>query len=73
MLVALRFDVRMHRELPSFISTRGGVALRPGDGVIHSWLNRLLLPPCRRQLPRNEGVWGCISFKSLREGNLYQF
>jgi aconitate hydratase 2/2-methylisocitrate dehydratase len=37
-------DVRMHRELPSFISTRGGVALRPGDGVIHSWLNRLLLP-----------------------------
>ena len=37
-------DVRMHRELPSFISTRGGVALRPGDGIIHSWLNRLLLP-----------------------------
>ncbi len=37
-------DVRMHRELPSFISNRGGVALRPGDGVIHSWLNRLLLP-----------------------------
>ena len=37
-------DVKMHRELPSFISTRGGVALRPGDGVIHSWLNRLLLP-----------------------------
>jgi aconitase B len=37
-------DVKMHRELPSFICTRGGVALRPGDGVIHSWLNRLLLP-----------------------------
>ncbi len=37
-------DVRMHRELPGFIATRGGVALRPGDGVIHSWLNRLLLP-----------------------------
>jgi aconitate hydratase 2/2-methylisocitrate dehydratase len=37
-------DVRMHRELQSFISTRGGVARRPGDGVIHSWLNRLLLP-----------------------------
>jgi aconitate hydratase 2 / 2-methylisocitrate dehydratase len=37
-------DVKTHRELPSFISTRGGVALRPGDGVIHSWLNRLLLP-----------------------------
>jgi len=37
-------DIRMHRELPAFISTRGGVALRPGDGVIHSWLNRLLLP-----------------------------
>ncbi|MCL2021082.1 MAG: bifunctional aconitate hydratase 2/2-methylisocitrate dehydratase [Betaproteobacteria bacterium] len=37
-------DVKTHRELPDFISTRGGVALRPGDGVIHSWLNRLLLP-----------------------------
>jgi aconitate hydratase 2/2-methylisocitrate dehydratase len=36
-------DVKMHHELPAFISTRGGVALRPGDGVIHSWLNRLLL------------------------------
>jgi len=37
-------DVKTHHELPSFISTRGGVSLRPGDGVIHSWLNRLLLP-----------------------------
>jgi aconitate hydratase 2/2-methylisocitrate dehydratase len=37
-------DVKTHRELPGFISSRGGVALRPGDGVIHSWLNRLLLP-----------------------------
>ncbi|KAK0361358.1 hypothetical protein LTR94_023644, partial [Friedmanniomyces endolithicus] len=37
-------DVKTHRELPDFISNRGGVALRPGDGVIHSWLNRLLLP-----------------------------
>jgi len=37
-------DAKMHRELPAFISDRGGVALRPGDGVIHSWLNRLLLP-----------------------------
>ncbi|MDR0233317.1 MAG: bifunctional aconitate hydratase 2/2-methylisocitrate dehydratase [Zoogloeaceae bacterium] len=37
-------DVKTHRELPDFISARGGVALRPGDGVIHSWLNRLLLP-----------------------------
>jgi aconitate hydratase 2 / 2-methylisocitrate dehydratase len=37
-------DVKMHHELPDFISTRGGVSLRPGDGVIHSWLNRLLLP-----------------------------
>ncbi|WP_284447518.1 bifunctional aconitate hydratase 2/2-methylisocitrate dehydratase [Fluviibacter phosphoraccumulans] len=37
-------DVKMHHELPTFIETRGGVALRPGDGVIHSWLNRLLLP-----------------------------
>ena len=37
-------DVRTHRTLPSFITTRGGISLRPGDGVIHSWLNRLLLP-----------------------------
>ncbi len=37
-------DVKMHHELPEFISTRGGIALRPGDGVIHSWLNRFLLP-----------------------------
>ncbi len=37
-------DVKMHHELPEFISTRGGVSLHPGDGVIHSWLNRLLLP-----------------------------
>ena len=37
-------DVKTHKTLPEFISTRGGVSLRPGDGVIHSWLNRLLLP-----------------------------
>ena len=37
-------DVQTHHTLPDFISSRGGVALRPGDGVIHSWLNRLLLP-----------------------------
>jgi len=37
-------DVKTHHELPDFISTRGGIALRPGDGVIHSWLNRMLLP-----------------------------
>ncbi|HNI00545.1 MAG TPA: bifunctional aconitate hydratase 2/2-methylisocitrate dehydratase, partial [Rhodocyclaceae bacterium] len=37
-------DVKMHRTLPSFITARGGVSLKPGDGVIHSWLNRLLLP-----------------------------
>jgi len=37
-------DIKTHRNLPDFISARGGVALRPGDGVIHSWLNRLLLP-----------------------------
>lgn len=34
----------MHKELPKFITERGGVSLRPGDGVIHSWLNRMLLP-----------------------------
>ncbi len=37
-------DVKTHHTLPEFISTRGGVSLRPGDGVIHSWLNRMLLP-----------------------------
>ncbi|NMM27740.1 MAG: bifunctional aconitate hydratase 2/2-methylisocitrate dehydratase [Glaciimonas sp.] len=37
-------DVKTHHELPKFISNRGGVTLRPGDGIIHSWLNRLLLP-----------------------------
>ncbi|WP_296706660.1 bifunctional aconitate hydratase 2/2-methylisocitrate dehydratase [Rhodoblastus sp.] len=37
-------DVQTHRDLPGFISNRGGVSLRPGDGVIHSWLNRLLMP-----------------------------
>jgi aconitate hydratase 2/2-methylisocitrate dehydratase len=37
-------DVKMHNTLPAFVQARGGVPLRPGDGVIHSWLNRLLLP-----------------------------
>jgi aconitate hydratase 2 / 2-methylisocitrate dehydratase len=37
-------DIKTHKELPDFFSTRGGVALRPGDGIIHSWLNRMLLP-----------------------------
>nr|WP_274522405.1 bifunctional aconitate hydratase 2/2-methylisocitrate dehydratase [Ectothiorhodospira mobilis] len=37
-------DVETHRTLPEFIRARGGVALKPGDGIIHSWLNRMLLP-----------------------------
>ena len=37
-------DVKTHHTLPDFIMTRGGVSLRPGDGIIHSWLNRMLLP-----------------------------
>ena len=37
-------DVEMQHTLPDFIRTRGGVSLRPGDGIIHSWLNRMLLP-----------------------------
>ncbi|MBD1401677.1 bifunctional aconitate hydratase 2/2-methylisocitrate dehydratase [Pelovirga terrestris] len=37
-------DIKMHKTLPQFIAERGGVPLRPGDGVIHSWLNRLLVP-----------------------------
>jgi aconitate hydratase 2/2-methylisocitrate dehydratase len=34
-------DIKTHKELPDFFATRGGVALRPGDGIIHSWLNRI--------------------------------
>lgn len=37
-------DIDTQHTLPDFIQTRGGVALRPGDGIIHSWLNRMLLP-----------------------------
>ncbi|GAP97733.1 bifunctional aconitate hydratase 2/2-methylisocitrate dehydratase [Leptolyngbya sp. NIES-2104] len=37
-------DIKTHNELPDFINSRGGVSLRPGDGIIHSWLNRMLLP-----------------------------
>lgn len=37
-------DVKLQHELPNFIRTRGGVSLRPGDGIIHSWLNRMILP-----------------------------
>ena len=37
-------DIETQHTLPDFIQTRGGVALRPGDGIIHSWLNRMLLP-----------------------------
>ncbi len=37
-------DAKTHRTLPGFMIERGGVALKPGDGVIHSWLNRLILP-----------------------------
>ena len=37
-------DIKTHHDLPDFISSRGGVALRPGDGIIHSWLNRMLMP-----------------------------
>ena len=37
-------DIKLQHELPDFMNTRGGVALRPGDGIIHSWLNRMILP-----------------------------
>ena len=37
-------DIKTHHELPIFMSNRGGISLRPGDGIIHSWLNRMLLP-----------------------------
>jgi aconitate hydratase 2/2-methylisocitrate dehydratase len=39
-----KVDVKTHHSLPEFMSNRGGISLRPGDGVIHSWLNRMLLP-----------------------------
>jgi aconitate hydratase 2/2-methylisocitrate dehydratase len=37
-------DIETQHTLPDFIMTRGGVSLRPGDGIIHSWLNRMLMP-----------------------------
>ena len=37
-------DIKTHEDLPDFFAQRGGVALRPGDGIIHSWLNRMLMP-----------------------------
>ncbi|MEZ5589915.1 MAG: bifunctional aconitate hydratase 2/2-methylisocitrate dehydratase [Gammaproteobacteria bacterium] len=37
-------DIQTQHTLPDFIRNRGGVSLRPGDGIIHSWLNRMLLP-----------------------------
>ena len=37
-------DIKTHHELPDFFASRGGIALHPGDGIIHSWLNRMLLP-----------------------------
>ncbi len=37
-------DVKTHQQLPDFFANRGGVSLKPGDGIIHSWLNRMLLP-----------------------------
>ena len=37
-------DIELQHSLPDFISSRGGVSLKPGDGVIHSWLNRMILP-----------------------------
>ena len=52
-------DIQTHHQLPDFFSTRGGVALRPGDGIIHSWLNRMLLPDTV-----GTGT-ACISFLSI--------
>jgi aconitate hydratase 2/2-methylisocitrate dehydratase len=37
-------DIKMQHELPDFMRNRGGVSLRPGDGIIHSWINRMILP-----------------------------
>ena len=37
-------DILMHETLPKYFQKRGGVALKPGDGIIHSWLNKMLVP-----------------------------
>ena len=37
-------DIKTHNSLPQFVIDRGGISLKPGDGIIHSWLNRMLLP-----------------------------
>ena len=42
-------DVQTHHTLPDFIRNRGGVSLRPGDGIIHWWLNRMLVVECGRR------------------------
>lgn len=39
-------DLELQHSLPNFMRTRGGISLKPGDGIIHSWLNRMLLPDC---------------------------
>jgi aconitate hydratase 2/2-methylisocitrate dehydratase len=52
-------DVKMHKSLAEFITERKGVVLRPGDGIIHSWMNRFLVPDTRAQLPSR--LWlGCF-------------
>jgi hypothetical protein len=64
-------DVKLHETLPEFISRRNGVALKPGDGIIHSWLNRMLIPDTvgtgadsHTRFPLG------ISFPGLRAGGL---
>ncbi|KGF73451.1 hypothetical protein DO97_18140 [Neosynechococcus sphagnicola sy1] len=56
-------DIQTHHELPDFMHERGGVALRPGDGIIHSWLNRMLLPDTvgTGATPTPAFPWGFLS------------
>jgi aconitate hydratase 2/2-methylisocitrate dehydratase len=50
-------DIETQHTLPDFITNRGGVSLRPGDGIIHSWLNRMLLPDQGASRSRRVPVW----------------
>ena len=56
-------DIETQHTLPDFIQNRGGVSLRPGDGIIHSWLNRMLLPD-------QVGTGGALSIGNFLSGRL---
>ncbi|VVM19491.1 Aconitate hydratase 2 (EC @ 2-methylisocitrate dehydratase (EC [uncultured Gammaproteobacteria bacterium] len=66
-------DLELQHSLPDFMRSRGGVTLKPGDGIIHSWLNRMLLPdtvgtggdshtrfPIGISFPAGSGLWHLV-------------